>query len=367
MKAAPMPTPVSAARRRAITRRLLEWYARDRRDLPWRRRRDPYAIWVSEVMLQQTQVATVAPYYERWMQRFPTVRALACADEDAVLGVWQGLGYYSRARRLLAGARTLVGLHGGEVPSTVAELRRVPGIGAYSAGAIASIAYGVQEPAVDGNAARVLGRLEYVVGDPKRAEVARRLSRIARALVPPDRPGDFNQALMELGATLCTPRQPGCRQCPLEGLCRARHRCRTERIVPPAVQTPKRRVHMVAALIFRAGRVLVVRQPDDAARWAGLWQFPDAELDSAEQPEAAVARAAQHAGRVSIAVGARRDRLRFVVTKHSITLDVYECRARSRGRVEANARQHVAWKLPLELEELAMPAAHRRIARSLSG
>ncbi|MBN1610725.1 MAG: A/G-specific adenine glycosylase [Polyangiaceae bacterium] len=364
-EAASSPTSVSPARRRAIATRLLRWYEQNRRHLPWRHRRDPYAIWVSEVMLQQTQVATVTPYYERWMQRFPTVRALACADEDAVLGVWQGLGYYSRARRLLAGARTLVSVYGGEVPSTVAELRRVPGIGAYSAGAIASIAFGVQEPAVDGNAARVLGRLECVEGDPKRAQVARRLSTIARRLVPLDRPGDFNQALMELGATLCVPRRPECSQCPLQRLCRARRQRRTEQLVAAPAQPPKRQVHMVAAVIRRAGRVLVARQRDDAARWAGLWKFPDAELGSAEQPEVAVARAAQTAARVTVAVDRRSSRLRFVITNHSITLDVYECRVR--GRTGISAGQHAAWKLPLELEALAMPAAHRKIARSLPG
>jgi A/G-specific adenine glycosylase len=367
MKATTMPAAVSAVRRRAITTRLLKWYARHRRDLPWRRQRDPYAVWVSEVMLQQTQVATVTPYYERWMQRFPTVRALASADEDAVLRVWQGLGYYSRARRLLAGARTVLQLHGGTVPRTVAELRRVPGIGAYSAGAIASIAFGAQEPAVDGNAARVLGRLEFVTGDPKSTEVAQRLSLIARALVPPERPGDFNQALMELGATLCSPRRPDCDQCPLERLCRARREHRTEQVVPGARKTPKRRVHMVAAVVRRAGRVLVVRQRDDAARWAGLWKFPDAELGSGEQPEAAAVRAAQDPARVTVTVERRHSRLRFAITKHSITLDVYQCRAQACARIPASVRQRMAWKLPLELEELAMPAAHRRIARNLPG
>jgi A/G-specific adenine glycosylase len=363
MKAA-VSTSVSAARRRAITTRLLEWYEQHRRDLPWRRQRDPYAIWVSEVMLQQTQVATVTPYYERWMQRFPTVRALASADEDAVLGVWQGLGYYSRARRLLAGARTLVLHHAGKVPSTVAELRRVPGIGAYSAGAIASIAYGAREPAVDGNAARVLGRLQYVVGDPKRTDVAQRLSAIARTLVPPDRPGDFNQALMELGATVCAPREPDCPRCPLEQLCRARRERRTDSIVPAAVRPRKLRVHMVAAVVFRAGRVLVIREDDEAPRWAGLWKFPDAELGLAEQPEVAVVRAARNAG-VPVSVEQRSRRLRFVVTHHAITLDVYACRVQGRARGHAVARQSVAWKLPLELEALAMPASHRRIARDL--
>ena len=189
---------------------LLGWYDRERRDLPWRRTRDPYAVWVSEVMLQQTRVATVVDYYTRFMHRFPSLQALAEAAEDDVLKIWQGLGYYRRARALLAGARAVVAKHAGRLPAEPARLRELPGVGPYTAGAIASIAFGVREPVVDGNVTRVLCRLYALAGDPERAPLPQRIRRLASELVPAKRPGDFNQALMELGATLCTPRAPDC-------------------------------------------------------------------------------------------------------------------------------------------------------------
>ncbi|HWZ89432.1 MAG TPA: A/G-specific adenine glycosylase, partial [Polyangiaceae bacterium] len=193
-------------RARAIGRDLLAWYTKHKRDLPWRKSLDPYAVWVSEMMLQQTQVATVIPYFERWMKRFPDVAALAGADESDVLHAWQGLGYYSRARNLRRAAAEMVSRHAGRVPEQVADLCALPGIGPYSAGAIASIAYGRAEPLVDGNVVRVLSRLFARRGDPTRAPLKTELWELARSLVralpPSGAPGDFNQALMELGATV---------------------------------------------------------------------------------------------------------------------------------------------------------------------
>jgi A/G-specific adenine glycosylase len=204
-----------------LSEELIAWYEARRRDLPWRRTRDPYAIWVSEVMLQQTRVLTVLGYYERWMARFPTVSALADAEDDDVLHAWQGLGYYSRARRLLSGARAVAERHGGQLPSDVQALLALPGIGPYSAGAIASIAFGLPEPIVDGNVVRVLCRLFALAGDPARAPLKAELWRIARELVPKDKPSEFNQSLMELGATICTPSSPRCALCPVAKHCRA--------------------------------------------------------------------------------------------------------------------------------------------------
>src|SRR5205823_775886 len=193
-----------------LRRALRRWYRAAARDLPWRRTRDPYAIWVSEVMLQQTQVATVRPYYERWMQRFPTVTDLAAAGEEDVLQVWAGLGYYSRARALLRGAREVVARHGGQVPRRTEDLKALPGIGPYTAGAIASIAFGLREPVVDGNVTRVLCRIFGLRGDPNAGQLRSELWRLAALLVPPRAPGEFNSALMELGATVCRPGKPDC-------------------------------------------------------------------------------------------------------------------------------------------------------------
>ncbi|MDX1661748.1 MAG: A/G-specific adenine glycosylase, partial [Gemmatimonadota bacterium] len=208
------PSPSDTDRVEAIRRRLLDHYDREKRDLPWRGETDPYRVWVSEVMLQQTRVESVVPYYLDWIERFPDVEALAAADRADVLRAWEGLGYYSRARNLHDAARIVAERFDGAVPDTAGTLRELPGVGAYTAGAVASIAFDRPEPAIDGNARRVLARL-FDVEKPTPA----RLRRIADDLVPRDRPGDFNQAIMELGATICAPRSPACGSCPLAPRC----------------------------------------------------------------------------------------------------------------------------------------------------
>lgn len=198
---------------------LLAWYDASKRILPWRDVHNPYGTWVSEVMLQQTRVETVIPYYHRFMAQFPTVHALAEAPEEAVLKCWEGLGYYSRARNLQAGARQVMAAYGGELPHQVEELLKIKGIGAYTAGAIASIAYGEPAPAVDGNVLRVLSRLQDIRENVAMPSAKRQIEQSVRALIPSERPGDFNQALMDLGARICTPGTPDCASCPLQGLC----------------------------------------------------------------------------------------------------------------------------------------------------
>jgi A/G-specific adenine glycosylase len=343
---------------------LLPWYDDARRDLPWRKTRDPYAVWVSEMMLQQTQVATVLGYYERWMKRFPTVKALASAVEDDVLHAWQGLGYYSRARNLWRGARAVVSEHGGRIPRTAAALRALPGIGPYSAGAIASIAFGERAPLVDGNVVRVLCRVFGLRGDPSRSPLKTELWDIAGRLVPEDRPGDFNQALMELGATVCTPRAPRCEGCPLRKGCTARRDGLVERLPELPKRTESVAVPRAAAVVERGGKVLCVRVPDGAARWAGMWQMPNADVASDETAEAAASRAVREAAGFSVHSGERLLRVRHSVTHHRITLDVFRCEARG-GNARAVGASAVAWIAPARLDELAMPSAHRRIAQFL--
>jgi len=216
------PTPRLSPRQiRVLAGRLLTWYDSDKRDLPWRRTCDPYAILVSEFMLQQTQVATVIPYFERFMAAFPTVRALAAAPEQQVLRLWAGLGYYGRARHLHAAARRIVEAYGGRIPPRVGDLLFLPGVGSYVAGAVASIAFGVPVPAVDANVARVLSRLFALTGDPASPRVRKDLESLAAALIPPERPGDFNQAMMELGARVCAATRPLCDPCPVRSSCKA--------------------------------------------------------------------------------------------------------------------------------------------------
>ena len=262
----------------ALQRALLEHYDRSGRDLPWRTTSDPYRIWVSEVMLQQTRVKTVLPYYDRWMDRFPDLESLAVAELDDVLEAWAGLGYYSRARRLHGGARVVRERHGGQVPGEYEALRSLPGVGEYTAGAVASIAFQEAVPAVDGNARRVLARL-FDLAAPTAAELKRRASE----LVDPARPGDWNQAVMELGATVCTPRRPRCHECPVSEWCGARA-AGTQLERPPAKAKGRaRRATFVAAVPAAEGRVMLERRPDQGLL-AGLWSFAVREITGASRP-----------------------------------------------------------------------------------
>jgi len=341
---------------------LLAWYDAVRRDLPFRNTRDPYAIWVSEVMLQQTQVATVVPYFTRWMARFPTVRALAAADEDAVLHAFSGLGYYSRARSLHRAARAVVERFDGALPDSVAALCTLPGIGPYSAGAIASIAFGARVPVVDGNVIRVLCRLLALAGDPGRAPLKSELWARAAELVPAARPGDFNQALMELGATICTPRAPRCADCPLAAACQARAEGRAETLpeLPPRPEPTL--VRMAAALVVRSGRVAVVKLRADAPRWAGMWQFPNVELGAPESEADGACRAAREIAGIVARVDAPAAVVKHSVTRYRITLTAFRCSALSVSPGPLRLAEALAWRRPAELERLAMPAAHRRLA-----
>lgn len=283
-----------------IRRRLLDFYDESRRELPWRGADDPYRVWVSEVMLQQTRVETVIPYYRRWMERFPDLNELAEAERDEVLQQWKGLGYYSRARNLHRAARLVRERHRGRLPESVDELRELPGIGPYTAGAVASIAFGIPAPAVDGNARRVLSRL-FDLSDPGAAELRER----ARSLVDPERPGAFNQAVMELGARICTPSSPACERCPVEELCRARIRGTVEERPAPRRRSPVREGQVAVAVpVDRRGRTVLVRRPDDGLL-AGMWEFPGRRIEEGDDVEGAAREAAESAG-VSLAEEAAR-------------------------------------------------------------
>ena len=345
-----------------ISAPLLRWFRTAQRDLPWRRTSDPYAIWVSEMMLQQTQVATVIPYYELWMARFPTLRALAEASEDEVLHAWQGLGYYSRARNLLSGAREVVRRFGGRLPSTVEELRSLPGIGPYTAGAIASIAYNVPAPIVDGNVIRVLSRLFALRGDPKKAPLKNRLWELAAELIPPAHASEFNPALMELGATICTPANPKCAVCPVAEACEARRQGIQDQLPETAARPTVTPVQMVAALVWRGERVLIVQRRDDENRWAGMWQFPNTEVRSGEPAADAVRRAVRETVGLEVAPGPQATVVRHSVTRYRISLEVYHCTAAVGDPRPVSCRAW-NWVSVAQLGDYALPAAHRAIAR----
>ena len=258
----------------AIVRPLLAWYDINKRDLPWRGVGDPYRVWVSEIMLQQTRVAAVLPYYRRWMEELPTVEALAAVDEARLMKLWQGLGYYSRARNLQKAAQVIVNELGGHFPDTYEALLRLPGVGDYTAGAVASIAFGQPVPAVDGNVLRVAARVANLDGDIMDPRVRRTFRELMEAVMPADRPGAFNQALMDLGATVCPPGgAPLCGSCPLAELCEA-NRLGLQDALPVRKKKAARRVEeLTVFLLLREGRVALRRRPDQGLL-AGLWEFP---------------------------------------------------------------------------------------------
>lgn len=281
-----------AARDREIARALGVWFDAVARDLPWRRDRRPYAVWLSEIMLQQTRVETVIPYFERFLSRFPEVSALAAAELDDVLHLWSGLGYYRRARQLHATAREVTERYGGVFPAEAVALRALPGVGAYTAGAVSSIAYGKHEPLVDGNVARVFSRLELIEDSIKGPVATKRLWATAARLLPDDRPGRFNEALMELGATVCTPRDPRCDTCPLSPVCQARAAGREREL--PVVEAKRSApvVEVVAAVLAdpKTGALLFARRREGGL-FGGLWEPPMVEalsLDEARPRFAAV-------------------------------------------------------------------------------
>jgi A/G-specific adenine glycosylase len=285
----------------ALMRGLLEWYARSRRDLPWRRVRDPYAILVSETMLQQTRIRTVLPYYERFMRELPTVHALAEAPEERVLALWSGLGYYRRARMLHAAARRVAGAYRGQIPREAEELRRLEGVGAYTAGAIASIAFGRRAALVDGNVARVLARLFAIEEDIKSSRGSGRLWGLAQRLVgaAPGNPGDWNQALMELGATVCLPRGPMCDRCPVRDDCRALAMGLVDTLPHIERRSQPLPVRRTAVVLASSRAVLLARRRKETL-FGGLWEPPavDGELAPLAEKLGLDAHKLQRAGEV---------------------------------------------------------------------
>lgn len=272
--------------RSALRRKLLRWYQTNKRDLPWRRTRDPYAIWISETMLQQTRVAVVVPYYERFLEEFPSIDALARARLSKVLRFWSGLGYYRRAENLRQAARQIMRRHGGVIPQDFVELRALAGIGDYTAGALLSIAFGKPYPAIDGNVRRVLGRL---LGNANE----RRVHALAAEIIPAARPGEFNQAIMELGATVCTPKNPRCGACVLRSVCAGRTRAR-----PPSVRRRQAQFKTVVwplAIVRRDGKILL-RRRRAGGLLGGLWELPGGEMNLREPVAASLRRHLQALG-----------------------------------------------------------------------
>lgn len=346
-----------------ITTLLLAWYDRHARALPWRGIRDPYRTWVSETMLQQTRVETVLGYYARFLMRFPTVADLAAAPEDEVLKLWEGLGYYSRARNLHAGAKQVMDEFGGEIPHTADALLRLRGIGAYTAGAIASIAFDQRVPAVDGNVIRVVSRLKGIRENVGIPSIRRELEREAAALVPAERPGDFNQAMMDLGATVCTPGTPGCERCPLSAVCDAFAAGDADELPVLPHRNPPKVIDYAVCLIFSGNRVLMRQRTEAMLR--GLWVFPMAEgtftcrtFTCRTLPEAVRRLTRLHVRHVRDAGQAR----------HVFTHQIWQMRIYTMSADEqADAPAGYAFVPAEELSDLAIPSAMRAAVQVVRG
>jgi A/G-specific adenine glycosylase len=353
------------ARDAAAQRALVAWFRAAQRDLPWRRDRDPYRVLLSEVMLQQTRVETVIPYFERFLARFPDFAALASAPVDDVLALWSGLGYYRRARVLHLAAKEIVARYGGSVPADAAALRALPGVGAYTAGAVASLAFGLREPLVDGNVARVLSRLEALEDDAKSAAGARRLWEVAARLVPGDAPGPWNEGLMELGATVCLPREPRCEACPLAALCRAREAGRQAEL--PVVRAKKKptRVRAVATVVEHGGEILFARRAEGGL-FGGLWEPPMVEAATLADARAALAAAGLALETVRLRTAGR---VKHVLSHRELDVLVVHGVAAERPiapKAIAPAYERLAWRAPGAEGVGTSTLARKVLARALA-
>jgi A/G-specific adenine glycosylase len=336
---------------------LLSWYDTEKRDLPWRQTNDPYKILVSEVMLQQTQVDTVIPYYNRWMDRFDSVDKLASASLDEVLNLWEGMGYYTRAKNLHRAAQEIVIKYQGRFPETFSDLIKLPGIGNYTAGAVASIAFNRAVPAVDANVKRVISRLLCSQPPPQK------LWDTAQSLIDKDSPADFNQAMMELGALICISKNPLCKRCPVSSLCQAYKKGLQERFPPKRKSRKIEEIRTVLGILVDNGKTYIQKRPLGGL-WGGLWEFPGGKIEPGESPEEALYREIQEELGVEIIIIGREKDIRHAYTRFRVILSPYLCQLKGSDPLIPQAAE-MRWVLPEELHRFAFPAANRKIIQVL--
>ncbi len=343
---------------------MAQWYQSHSRDLPWRATNDPYRIWISEVMLQQTRVDTVIPYYAKWMAAFPDLESLFRAGEQEVLQLWEGLGYYSRARNLVKAARVLITEYQGRFPVTVEELRKLPGVGEYMAGALASIAMGRDEIALDGNGLRVIARLvEY--STPINIPISKQeIGDIMRQMLPPGRAGDFNQAIMDLGSLICTPKNPHCASCPLRSECRAFRQGKPEAYPIKARKAPIPHYVVVAAVIREENRVLIDKRRADGLL-GGLWEFPGGKVETGEDLPGALKREILEELGVSLIVENEIGQYKHAYTHYRVTVHVFNGRI-PRGEPRALEADEIRWVDISDLDQFPMGKVDRLISRALT-
>lgn len=342
---------------------LLAHYDAEKRDLPWRGETDPYRVWVSEVMLQQTRVETVTARYAAFLREFPTIRALASATEDRVLKAWEGLGYYARARNLLSAARVLVADHGGRLPRDPEALAALPGFGRYTAAAVASIAFGRPVAVVDGNVLRVFARLLDEARDAGTAAVRARIEGAAGSALSRERPGDWNQATMDLGATICVPRKPRCPECPVARWCAGRRSGRAASLPRKRRKAAVPHVEVAVGIVEKDGRVLIGRRPSKGLL-GGLWEFPGGKRRADESFREACAREVREETGLTVAVGEEVDVVRHAYSHFRVTIHAFLCRPLS-GRLRARGTTRLRFVRESELGRYAFPRANGRILETL--
>jgi len=345
--------------KQCIAPRILDWYCQHGRSLPWRGHPDPYAVWVSEIMLQQTRVEAVIPYFEKWMRLFPDVKALAEASEQEVLNAWEGLGYYSRARNLHKAAKIVTEQHHGKLPRDLEKLRKLPGIGRYTVGAIASIAFGMDEPTLDGNLRRVFARL-FDVSEPADSSTGEKiLWGLAREHLPKGEAGDYNQALMDLGATICLPKNPRCLICPLMEICQARINGTQEQrpVLKPQKETPQ--VVHAAGVIVKDGKVLLAKRPSKGLL-GGMWEFPNGKVE--ENPPEGLVSALETGYGLKVQRNEALGIVKHAYTHFRVTVLAYRCEL-----VSISNNKSLKWVKLTELGDYPMGKVDRQIAGMLHG
>ncbi|NOY52607.1 MAG: A/G-specific adenine glycosylase [Deltaproteobacteria bacterium] len=343
---------------------LLRWYKTCGRDLPWRRTRDPYRIWVSEVMLQQTRVETVIDYYHCFLEAFPAVTALAVADLEAVLKIWEGMGYYARARNLHRGAQAVVEKWDGELPRNLPDLLRVPGIGRSTAGAILSLAFEIPTPVLDGNVKRVVARLFALRGDLKRPALEKKLWRYSELLTPKGRVHHYTQAVMDLGAILCTPRRPNCPHCPLQNECRAFRLQLQEKIPAPSKKRSLPHHHVALGVIRKRGRILIYRRPVEGLL-GGLWGFPNYRSRTKKGLSEALGQGVRKDYGIRIESGKPVGSLSHGYTHFTVTFHLFDCSCRDGEKIVKRAFP-TKWVYPRDLRDYPLSASDRKVIRKLS-
>ena len=349
---------------------LLQWFAQNQRSLPWRVNYTPYEVWISEVMLQQTQMERGVSYFKNWMRRFPDIASLAAASEEEVLRQWEGLGYYSRARHILTAARKIMSEHGGVFPSDLADIRALPGVGPYTAGAVASIAFGEKLPCVDANVERVVARIFDVDSPVKQEPAAGIIHRWALRLVPEGLAREHNQAMMELGALVCR-KKPLCASCPLAQFCISLHLGITDQRPVPGKRATITPVKAVTGVLHCGSRVFVQKRPP-AGVWGNLWEFPGGRVEADESPEQASVREFMEETGFEVRVVQRHGIIRHGYTTYRLTLHCFGLELAVPPLADApplppqlTAATEYRWVSPQELNALAMPAAHRKLADRL--